>query len=169
MAARWRRVRARKPLTRGLLAHVTGPRRGSSRWRLCPRRRGQPIVRSIRRLLGVQTRHQSSISKEGGGRGSRGDHTKVYQNCPKSRSLGNPGDHCSCDVAPPASVGVEDHWREADAGVLASGGCVLELSLERLAVSQIPSGRCQRAVSGDTERRHEVTAKSQASVAGSPP
>ena len=42
---------------------------------------------------------------------------------------------CSCGVAPPTDVAVEDCWSEADAILMASGGCV--------AACQILSGRGQ--------------------------
>ena len=51
---------------------------------------------------------------------------------------------------------------EADAIVVASGGCVVKGSLERLVDCQILSGCCQRARSLVALRRQEVTANSQA-------
>ena len=56
-------------------------------------------------------------------------------------------------------MSVEDHWSGTRAVVVASVGCVVERPLEGLLIRQVLRVRRPRAAG----RRHEVTAKSQAS------
>ena len=58
-----------------------------------------------------------------------------------AESLRDPGDHCACGVAPP--IAVNNHWCEADAIPMASGGSVAECPFERLVFCPVLGGRCQ--------------------------